>query len=96
MSSNTTSIKYLRCERRRTHRWDDRAQTFTWLNDLTCTWTPARGGRPRNTVVPVAFCHETWTDAQGVAHRTQWAWISQQPLTMTNIIAPCNRAGRHR
>ena len=68
-------------ERRRTHRWGDRAQTFTWVNHIAYTWTPATGGRPRTTTAHVAFCHETWTDAQGEAHQTQWAWISRQPLT---------------
>jgi hypothetical protein len=47
-------------------------------------------------LVHVALCQETWRDGEGQFHPALWAWLSSQPLNANNVIAHCNRAGRHR
>lgn len=81
-------------ESRRTYRWGDRDQIFTWVNAIEYEWTAE--GRTRRTLVHVALCQESWVDADGIDHHTQWAWISGQALTADNVVGRCNRAGRHR
>ncbi len=79
-----------RCE----HKWGDRQQVFTWVNDIEYTWR--EDGHIRRRLVHVALCTERWTDADGVEHQTTWAWLSRRRLDADNVVARCNRAGRHR
>ena len=81
-------------EQRRVHRWGERAQVFTWVNEILYDWI--EDGHTKSRRVHVALCHETWGDAQGQTHETDWAWVSGRPLTAENIVPRCNRAGRHR
>ena len=81
-------------EQRRVHRWGDRDQVFTWVNEIRYDWIAE--GHTKSRRVHVALCHETWVDAPGQTHETDWAWVSGRPLTAENIVARCNRAGRHR
>lgn len=81
-------------ENRREQVWGDRQQVFTWVNEIEYTWH--EDGHTRRRSVHVALCAEQWTDADGVEHRTEWAWLSGRPLTADNVVARCNRAARHR
>ena len=81
-------------EQRREYRWGDRFQVFTWVNEIDYTWTEQ--GQQKSRRVHVALCHETWVDAAGETHESDWAWLSGQPLTADTVVARCNRAGRHR
>ncbi|MCY0880316.1 MAG: transposase family protein [Firmicutes bacterium] len=78
-----------------THRWGERDQAFRWANDIEYTYRTAAGHLVRQRV-HVALCQETWRDGAGQPQRALWAWISSQPLSAANIVARCNRAGRHR
>ncbi len=80
---------------RRTHHWGERDQVFTWANDIPYDGKDAQG-HWHHRMIHVAQCEESWRDADGIAHTSHWAWISAIPLTEDNIIARCNRAGRHR
>jgi hypothetical protein len=81
-------------EQRRVHRWGNRPQVFTWVNDILCDWI--EDGHTKSRPVHAALCHETWVDAHGQTHDTDWVWVSRRPLTAENIVTRCNRAGRHR
>ncbi len=81
-------------EQRRAYHWGDRSPVFTWVNAIDYTWTEQ--GHQKSRRVHVALCHESWVDAAGETHQSDWAWLSGQPLTADNVVARCNRAGRHR
>lgn len=82
-------------EQYRAHPWGDRDQVFRWANDIEYVYrSPA--GAIRRQRVHVALCQETWGGGAGQPQRTLWAWVSGQRLTRDNIVARCNRAGRHR
>ena len=78
----------------REYHWGDRFQVFTWVNEIDYTWTEKDQQKSRR--VHVALCHETWVDAKGETHESDWAWLSGQPLTADTVVARCNRAGHHR
>ena len=81
-------------EQRRVYRWGECAPGFTWVNEICYDWI--EDGHTKSRRVPVALGHETWVDAQGPTHETDWAWVSGRPRTAENIVPRCNRAGRHR
>jgi len=83
-------------EQYRTHHWGDRDQAFRWVNDIEYLFRVPTSSSLQRQSVHVALCQETWEDADGQAHRALWAWISGQRLTADNVVARCNRAGRHR
>lgn len=78
-----------------TYHWGDRDQQFRWVNAIDYAYRAPTGQMLRQRV-HVALCQETWVDADGRSHRALWAWISGQRLDADNIVARCNRAGRHR
>ncbi len=41
-------------------------------------------------------CTQTWTDANGDHHVSQWAWVSARPFSKQTVVTRCNRMARHR
>ncbi len=80
---------------RREHQWGNRFQVFTWVNGIAYSYQDGKGKR-HTLAVHVVQCEETWTDAQGKRQRRVWAWLSERPLTVDNVVARCNRGARHR
>lgn len=76
------------------HRWGDHDQQFWWANEIEYDFR--QDGQQRQIHVHVVVCDETWTDGKGTVKHGRWAWISAQPITPPNVLARCNRAGRHR
>ncbi len=64
---------------RLTYRGGDRTQHVWWVNDLEYTWRDPETGRIRPTVVHYVSCTETWTDANGDHHVSQWGGCRPVP-----------------
>lgn len=78
----------------RDYKWGKHDQVFWWANNIRYDWTDAEG-HPHWITIHVVVCNETW-EKDGKQERATWAWVSGKPITKDNVIARCNRAGRHR
>lgn len=77
-----------------THRWANHDQAFWWANDIQYDWKDTQG-HYHHLSVNVVVCHETW-EKNGQPCQATWAWVSGVPFTRKNVLARCNKAGRHR
>lgn len=78
--------------------WGDRQQTYEWVNDIEYEYGNRQKHREQ---VHVVTCQEVWqaTDGPAGATKTQmirYAWISNRPITSSNVFYRCTRMGRYR
>jgi len=78
--------------------WDNRRQSFTWVNGIEyCYGVHER----KRQLVHVVVCEENWEEvarecAEIVTKRSRHAWISSKPLDKCNLHERCNLGARHR
>ena len=91
-------LKTLQAENQFNQPWENRRQSFRWVNQIEYDWGP--NGKNLQTV-HVVVCWESWEEVDNktgkiVTKHSKHAWLSSQPLHRKNVHERCNLAARYR
>ena len=94
-------LKKLQSHNRLAHKWGDRQQQFWWVNDIAYRYNDPATGKPKTQTVHAVICEESWEEiapgsTQVVQKKSKHAWLSDQPLSRSNVHERCNLGARHR
>lgn len=78
--------------------WGDRKQRFEWVNNIEYCYGP--NGRKKQ-ILHMVICYETWEEiakdsTEVVIKKSRHVWISDKPLSKSNLHERCNLGARHR
>ena len=78
--------------------WGDRKQRFEWINNIEYCYGP--NGKKKQ-ILHMVICYETWEEiAKGstevITKNSRHVWISDEPLSRSNLHERCNLGARYR
>ena len=78
--------------------WGKRRQSYRWVNDIDYQYG---SNDRRRELLHVVKCNETWTEVSRHTGKieelhTSYAWISNVPITISNVFNRCTKMGRTR
>jgi hypothetical protein len=78
--------------------WGNRKQRFEWVNHIDYYYGP---NERKKQILHMVICNETWQEvsrdsAEVVTKKSRHVWISNKPLSISNVHERCNLGARHR
>jgi hypothetical protein len=78
--------------------WGDRNQCFEWVNNIEYYY---ESNGKKKLIFHMVICNETWEEiakdsTETVTKKSRHVWISDKPLSKSNLHERCNLGARHR
>jgi len=78
--------------------WGDRNQRFEWVNNIEYYYG---SNDKKKQILHMVICNETWEEiakdsTDVVTNKSRHVWISNKPLSRSNLHERCNLGARHR